>query len=136
MVIKLPPPKKKDQGPNTFTPDDVDWLFSQNKDWAKFYDENGRKLKEVTIDVYKWCVFPLHIKEGKFYRCILHPTVEVKMGPDFPPKLVVFENINYAEFISHCIYYKPEEHKQYIIEKLFGSHDRGNTSGGSTVSNS
>ncbi|MFI5405866.1 MAG: hypothetical protein ACHQ1D_05055 [Nitrososphaerales archaeon] len=126
MVIKLKSRKNKLQAPPPIIPDftikDIDWLFSQNKNWDKFYKENESKLWESNIAVYKWCVFPLHLKEDKFYRCVLHPQVEVNVGPDKKPILQFFRNIHYAEFISHCIYYKPEEHKQYIIEKLFGSH--------------
>ena len=31
---------------------------------------------------------------------------------------IKYETIHYSELISHCIFYAPEEHKQYIIEKL------------------
>ena len=103
--------------------EDIEWLFSQNKDWGRFYELNRNKLWESMIDVYDWPVYPLHTKEDDlFYRCVLHPQIEVDCGSDKKPMTVFFRNINYAEFISHCIYYKPEEHKQYIIEKLFGSH--------------
>ena len=126
MVIKLKRRTNNNvSAPNQqheFTMEDVDYLFSQSKDWKKFYEEHESDLWESKIDVYKWVVFPLHLKEDQFYRCVLHPTVEVPVGPDKPPDTKFFKNIHYAEFISHCIYYKPEEHKQYIIEKLFGSH--------------
>ena len=123
MAVKLKS-KKKPQAPiipkDRFTKEDVDWLFSQNKNWLKFYKENESKLWESKIDIYSWPIYPLHTKDDDgFYRCILHPQVEVKIGPDKPPMLVFFKNINYCEFISHCIYYKPEEHKKYILEKLF-----------------
>jgi len=116
-VIQAPPP------PNNFTMEDIDWLFSQTKNWKKFYEENESDLWESKIDVYKWPVYPLHTKEDNlFYRCILHPQVEVPCGSDKKPLVHFFKNIHYAEFISHCIFYKPEEHKQYIIDKLFKGH--------------
>src|SRR6187402_2224408 len=127
MVIKLKSKTKPSSAAvsaptnHNFTMEDIDWLFSQTKNWKKFYEENESDLWESKIDVYKWCVYPLHTKEDNlFYRCILHPQVEVPCGSDKKPLIHFFKNIYYAEFISHCIFYKPEEHKQYIIEKLFG----------------
>ena len=128
MVIKLKRRTNNVPAPShTFTMEDVDYLFSQSKNWKKFYEEHESDLWESKIDVYKWVVFPLHLKEDQFYRCVLHPFEEVNNGSG-KPKMIKFENIHYAEFISHCIYYKPEEHKQYIIEKLFGSHNHVSSS--------
>jgi len=128
MVIKLKSKTKVVQAPkHNFTMEDIDWLFSQNKDWKKFYEEHENQLWESKVDIYKWPVYPLHIKEDDlFYRCVLHPQVEINCGYDKKPIIHFFKNIHYAEFISHCIYYKPDEHKQYIIEKLFGSHVNNN----------
>ena len=135
MVIVLKPRKKPPvQAPSTkqqrFTLQDIEWLFSQSKNWHKFYKENESRLWESKIDVYSWPVYPLHLKEddGMFYRCVLHPSIEVPIGPDKPPLTHFFKNIHYAEFISHCIYYKPEEHKKYIIEKLFGNQSNKDVS--------
>jgi hypothetical protein len=130
MVIKLKSKKVAVQAPlppNRFTMENIDWLFSQTKNWKKFYEENEGKLWESKIDVYDWPVYPLHLKEDQFYRCVLHPQIEVNQGTDKKPLIFFFRNIHYAEFISHCIFYKPEEHKQYIIEKLFGSHQHVNS---------
>lgn len=110
--VQAPPPTKR------FTLKDVEELFSNSKNWKEFYLANEQKLWESNVDVYSWPVYPLHTKDDIFYRCILHDTIEVKVGPDRPPLTFFFRNIHYSEFISHCIYYKPEEHKQYIIEKL------------------
>ena len=134
MVIVLKPRKKPPvQAPSTkqdrFTIQDVEALFANKKNWDKFYKENESKLWESKIDIYYWPVYPLHTKdEDGFYRCILHPSVEVPIGPDKPPLTQFFKNIHYAEFISHCIYYKPEEHKKYIIDKLFGNSSNVSTS--------
>jgi len=129
MVIKLKSKTKPSSAAvsaptnHNFTMEDIDWLFSQTKNWKKFYEENESDLWESKIDVYKWPVYPLHTKEDNlFYRCILHPQVEVPCGSDKKPLVHFFKNIHYAEFISHCIFYKPEEHKQYIIDKLFKGH--------------
>jgi hypothetical protein len=123
MVIKLKSRKKPVPTPpsNRFTIEDVENLFKQSKDWKQFYTENENKLWESRVDIYEWPVYPLSTKEDQFYRCILHPDIEVNCGPDKKPLTFFFRNIHYAEFISHCIYYRPEEHKQYIIEKLFGN---------------
>lgn len=128
MVIKLKSKTKVVQAPkHNFTMEDIDWLFSQNKDWKKFYEEHENQLWESKVDIYKWPVYPLHTKEDDlFYRCVLHPQVEINCGYDKKPINHFFKNIHYAEFISHCIFYRPEEHKQYIIEKLFGSHVNNN----------
>ncbi len=127
MVIKLKSKNKPvvPQAPeHNFTMEDIDWLFSQTKNWKKFYEEHESDLWESKIDIYKWPVYPLHTKEDDlFYRCVLHPQVEVPCGSDKKPLIHFFKNIHYAEFISHCIFYKPEEHKQYIIEKLFKNHN-------------
>ena len=128
MVIVLKP-RKKPQAPsppkqNRFTIQDIEALFANTKNWDKFYKENESKLWESKIDIYYWPVYPLHMKDDYgLYRCVLHPTIEVPIGPDGKTDTKFFSNIHYAEFISHCIYYKPEEHKKYIIEKLFGSHN-------------
>jgi hypothetical protein len=127
MVIRLKSKTKlESQAPihnHNFTMEDIDWLFSQTENWKKFYEEHETDLWESKVDVYKWPVYPLHTKEDDlFYRCILHPQVEVPCGSDKKPIIQFFRNIHYAEFISHCIFYKPEEHKKYIIEKLFGNH--------------
>ena len=123
MVIKLKPKKKVllDQAPTEqrFTIEQIEDLFSQSKDWKSFYEANESKLWESKVDIYEWPVYPLCTKEDKFYRCVLHPEIEVNQGTDKKPLTFFFRNIHYAEFISHCIYYKPEEHKQYIMEKLF-----------------
>lgn len=126
MVIKLKSKKKvflqapPQSSMNRFTLQDVEDLFKQSKNWKRFYEENESRLWESKIDIYQWPVYPLCIKEDQFYKCVLHHTEEVKMG-EGKPKIIPFMNIHYAEFISHCIYYKPEEHNQYIIEKLFGN---------------
>lgn len=134
MVIKLKRRTNNVPAPNhEFTMEDVDYLFSQTKNWKKFYKKHESDLWESKIDVYKWVVFPLHLKEDQFYRCVLHSFEEVKNGAG-KPKTIKFENIHYAEFISHCIYYKPEEHKQYIIEKLFGSNNDITTTGSKSTS--
>lgn len=127
LVLKLKSKKKPivQPPPNKFTIQDIEDLFKQSKDWKKFYEENESKLWESKIDIYNWPVYPLCTKQDEFYRCILHEQVEVNCGSDKKPLVFFFKNINYAEFISHCIYYKPEEHKQYIIEKLFGSDGTG-----------
>lgn len=125
MVIKLKSIKnkrfnipEKSSPTQRFTLEDVEDLFSQSKDWQKFYKANESKLWESKVDIYDWPVYPLCTKEDQFYRCILHQDEEVKNGTG-KPKIITAKNIHYAEFISHCIYYRPEEHKQYIIEKLF-----------------
>ena len=124
MVIKLKPRNKSVQQapiPNRFTIEQIEDLFSQSKDWKSFYEANESKLWESKVDIYEWPVYPLCTKEDQFYRCLLHPDIEVKQGTDKKPLTFFFRNIYFAEFISHCIYYRPEEHKQYIMEKLFGN---------------
>lgn len=108
MTIKL----KSSKSLSKFTLEHVEELFSQTKNWEEFYQKNKHNFK----DIYEWCVFPLLKKEGKLHRCILHPMVEVDTGTKV--MTMRYENIHLSEFISHCIYYKPEEHKQYIKEKL------------------
>lgn len=117
MVIKLKI-KKEPQAPSTinkFTLKQVEDLFKVDN-WKQFMKENGSKFWKENLDIYEWPVFPLYTKEDMFYRCLLHPTVEVKTGTK--DVTVPFRNIYYEEFISHCIFYAPEEHKQYIIDKL------------------
>lgn len=97
----------------------MDELFSRTDNWDLFWNENKKRFKHPNIDIYDWVVFPLCKREGPFYRCVLHDQIEVNCGPDKKPLLFFFRNIYLEEFISHCIYYKPEEHKQYIEEKLF-----------------
>jgi hypothetical protein len=133
MVIYLESKSVQAPKQNRFTIKDIEDLFAQNKDWYKFYKQNENRLWESKVDVYSWPVYPLHTKEDKFYRCILHSEEDVKMGPGFPPKKIFFRNIHYAEFISHCIFYKPEEHKQYIMEKLFPKHVNTTTTTTTTV---
>lgn len=29
-----------------------------------------------------------------------------------------FENIHFSEFVFHCLFYRKEEHKQYILEQF------------------
>lgn len=100
----------------------IEWLFSDEEgaprnNWKKFYEENKNKLHPDNLDIYEWCVFPLITKEDHFYRCVLHPTVDVNAGN----KVYTFfyKNINFSEVLSHCLFYNPEEHKQYIIQKIF-----------------
>ena len=119
MVIKieLKPPV---QAPtNTrFTLKDVEELFTvARKNWDKFYQKNETKFWKDNLDIYSWCVFPCITKDDHFYRCVIHDTVNVDAGSgkqlQFPCK-----NINFSELVSHCVFYEPEKHKQYIIEKL------------------
>ena len=118
MTIRITPKKTiLDQAPLDckFTLEQIEDLFAQTKDWGLFYDKNVRKLRD-RIDIYEWPVFPLLKMEGKFHRCILHPTVDVDAGNKTYTHF--WKNIHFSEFVSHCIFYKPEEHKKYIIEKL------------------
>ena len=124
MVIKIEveedkPPVQAPVHEYKFKLKDIEQMFIEAKDnWKAFYKKNQNELRETSdIDIYHWCVFPLMYKEGPFYRCLLHPSVEVETGTSKKMNLK-FENIHYAEFISHCVFYRPEEHKQYIIEKL------------------
>lgn len=124
MVIKLTSNKKKRTVPapqlppeNRFTLKDIEELFKVDN-WKEFYEKNETKFWANNLDIYSWCIYPCIQKDDMFYRCVLHPQVEVQIGPDKPPLLVFYKNIYYAEMISHCIFYKPEEHKKYIIEKL------------------
>lgn len=112
MVIKLKSKSIQAPSPSTnFTEEQIDQLFLEaSTNWAEFYK------KSKFEDIYQWCVFPLLKKDGPFHRCMLHPTVEVNGGN----KMLTykFENIHFAEFVSHCVSYKPEEHKQYIKDIL------------------
>lgn len=119
MVIKLNPPEQTKEH-SKFKIEEVEWLFSDEgprKNWKDFYEKNKNKLTNDKVDIYDWCVFPLITKEDHFYRCILHPTVDVDSGN----KQYTFfcHNIHFSELLSHCIFYKPEEHKQYIMQKIF-----------------
>jgi hypothetical protein len=105
-----------------FHPHDVEELFSSTvtDNWLKFWKTNKKRFLPENLDVYDWVVFPLCKKEGPFYRCMIHDQVEIKIGPDKKPLNHFFRNIYFEEFISHCVYYHPQEHKQYIKEILFG----------------
>lgn len=117
MVIKLKTTKKPPINiSKRFTLQDVEDLFSQTKNWKEFFESNEQKFWKDNLDIYKWCVYPLHYREGPFYRCLLHPMIMIDTGNK--KENIKYENIHYSEFISHCIFYAPEEHKQYIIEKL------------------
>lgn len=118
MVIKLKTTKKPPTVDESkrFTLQDIEDLFSQTQNWKKFFETNEKKFWKDNLDIYQWCVYPLHYKEGPFYRCLLHPMVEIDAGNK--KYNIKYETIHYSELISHCIFYAPEEHKQYIIEKL------------------
>lgn len=128
MVIKLKSKSQHEVIPapiqnNKFTIQEIDELFSNaKKDWNAFYVKNESKFWEKNLDIYDWCVYPCVTKDEDdiFYRCVLHPQVTVNCGNN---KTIQFnyKNIHYSELISHCVFYEPEKHKQYIIEKLFGS---------------
>jgi len=101
-----------------FTLKDVEELFTEaRKDWKAFYKKNETKFWKENLDVYKWVVFPLITKDDIFYRCVLHDVEMVNVG-DGHQKAYTCKNIHLEEVISHCVFYTPEEHKQYIIEKL------------------
>lgn len=133
MVIKLLPKKtlediqrekdKEKTDREKFTEQDVEDLFSRTDNWDKFWNENKKYFQNGKADIYNWVVFPLCRREGPFYRCMIHREEEVNDGPDRKPIMFQFRNIHLEEFISHCIYYRPEEHKQYIKEILFGKHN-------------
>ena|SRR5687768_2906524 len=108
-----------------FTPQDIEDLFSSKNtdDWYTFWHRNKKRFRPEHLDIYDWVVFPLCKKEGQFYRCMIHDQVEVDIGPDKKPLQFFFRNIYFEEFISHCIYYHPEEHKQYIKDILFGKYN-------------
>lgn len=119
MVIKLQSKKKKPvpaPPQHKFTLQDIEDLFSQSKNWNDFFEKNKTKFWKENLDIYAWCVYPLHYKEGSTFRCILHPMVEVDAGDK--KYNFLYQNVHYSEFISHCIFYHPEEHKKFIIEKL------------------
>lgn len=124
MVIKLK--SKAIQAPpssTNFTEEQIDQLFLEAPiNWSEFYK------KSKFEDIYQWCVFPLLKKNGPFHRCILHPTVDVNAGNK--TLTYRFENIHFAEFVSHCVFYKPEEHKQYIKDILLKNK---NVSSSSTI---
>lgn len=122
MVIKLKS-KKPIQAPQSpppshrFTLQQLDELFKEvRENWDKFYKKNETKFWKNNLDVYEWIVYPCITKDEHFYRCVIHDTVNVDAGDKhykFP-----YKNINFSELLSHCVFYAPEEHKQYIIEKL------------------
>lgn len=133
MVIKIKKKKslediqrekdKQKRDKEKFTPQDVEDLFSRTDNWKKFWNENKKRFGPENLDIYDWVVFPLCKQEGPFYRCMIHDKIEVNIGPDKKPLQFFFRNIYYEEFISHCIYYEPEEHKKYIKDILFGKHE-------------
>lgn len=132
MVIRLQPKKteqdiirekqKEKYDLEKFKPQDVEDLFSSTvtDNWKKFWKTNKKKFRPENLDIYDWVVFPLCKREGQFYRCMIHNEIEVNTGSDKKPLTFFYKNIYIEEFISHCVYYKPEEHKQYIMDKLFG----------------
>lgn len=117
MTIKITPNKKTilDQAPSDtkFTLQQIEDLFNID-DWGEYYDNNIHKFRKA--DVYEWPVFPLLKMEGRFHRCILHPTINVDAGNKTYTHF--WKNIHFSEFVSHCIFYEPEQHKKYIIDKL------------------
>src|ERR1043165_1785418 len=124
MVIKLQSKKKTDiQAPvipkqnSKFTIKDVEDLFKVDN-WHKFYKINEPKFWIQNLNIYDWPVFPCVSKDHSgFYHCVLHPTVDVNTGTKI--NTVPYRNINYSELVSHCIFYKPKEHKAFILKKLF-----------------
>jgi|SRR5688500_2398893 len=121
-VLQAPSPLPPSQSPpttsNRFTLKDVEELFTiARQDWKEFYKKNETKFWKDNLDIYQWVVFPLITKDDIFYRCVLHDFENVDVGAG-QQKTYPCKNIHLEEMISHCIFYAPEEHKQYIIEKL------------------
>ena len=126
MVIKLQTKKQSTtlsapstNNNNRFTLQQLEDLYKEAlKSWKNYYEKNETKFWHNNFDIYDWIVYPCIVKgEDKFYRCVLHDQITVDAGAG--KQLTFFcKNIHFSELLSHCIFHKPDEHKQYIIEKL------------------